>query len=340
MVAVSYRTERNVMHDALVSTTRDIKVDLTRDAQYDELVNEEIEHYSAIEVTKELTEGGTHAQKAWAYYFEYLQRHLFHTSFHDEVVAHANSVSSPRLLSLGCGYGGQDLMIASRLSRPFEIIAIDLNSRLFAEAERRARSEDFNIQFVPADMNFISIQPGAFDVIYAHASLHHALNLEHLFDQIYCGLKDNGRLVVLDIIGKTQVLFWKENVEFAARLIRNLPFRYRPWVSKLFWRSVMFNPYSVIEPYSEPAIQVGMEGIRQEEIEPLLQQRFTPVKLFKYNAYMRLICTNPAIGPRLDPAQPRARAYLDKLIDLEMQQIENGNLRATELLGVFEKRVS
>lgn len=328
------------MHNDLVSTTRDVKIDLTRDTPYDELVQEEIEHYSAIEVTKELTEGGIHAHKSWSYYYEYLQTHLFHTTFSEEIVAHANRVDGPRLLSLGCGYGGHDLQVAARLARPFEIIAVDLNPHLFAEAERRARAENFNIRFVPLDMNFISIRPASFDVIYAHASLHHVLNLEHLFDQIHHGLKDNGRFVILDIIGKTQVLFWKENVEFAARLIRRLPLRYRPQAGKRIWRHLMLDPYSIIPRYAEPAIQVGMEGIRQEEIDPLLQQRFTPVKLFKYNAYMRMICTNPYLGPRLDPDRAPARAYLEKLIELEMQQISTGKLRATELFGVFQKHAS
>jgi len=328
------------MHNDLIAATSNVKIDLTRGTRYDQLVKEEIEHYSAIEVTEDLTEGGIHAHKAWRYYFEYLRAHLFYTTFSEEIAAHANNVESPRLLSLGCGYGGHDLQIAAMLSRPFEIMAVDINPRLFEQAEHRARAKSFNIQFVPLDLNFISIRPSSFDVIYVHASLHHILNLEHLLDQVHCGLKDNGRLVVQDIIGKTQVLFWKENVEFAARLIRRLPLRYRPRAGKRIWRYLTFDPYSVIPRYREPAEQVGMEGIRQEEIEPLLQQRFTPVKLFKFNAYMRIICTNPYLGPRLDPDQAAARTYLDKLIELEMRQISTGRLRPTELFGVFQKHAS
>ncbi len=93
------------MHDDLITTTREVKIDLTRGTQYDRLVNEEIEHYSAIDVTDDLLEGGVFTHDCWSFYFQYLARVLFHTSFDEEVAAHANQIDRPRLLSLGCGYG-------------------------------------------------------------------------------------------------------------------------------------------------------------------------------------------------------------------------------------------
>jgi len=338
------------MHDDLITTTRDVKIDLTRSTEYDHLVNEEIEHYSAIEVTKDLVEGGIFTYDCWSFYFQYLERTLFHTWFDQEVAVHANEIDRPRILSLGCGYGGHELSIAAKLRKPFELIAVDLNPKLFGEAERRVQDTRLDIEFIATDLNFISISPVSFDVIYAHASLHHILNLEHLFEQIHRGLKDNGRLIVLDIIGKNRVIFWKENVEFAAAVIKRMPLRYRSPLGKglsfasmplsrkrFFLRHLPFDPYSIISKYAEPAGQVGMEGIRQEEIEALMQQRFTPLKLFKYNAFMRMICTSPYSGPRLHPAIRKDRKYLEKLIDLDNQQIASGKLRPTEMFGVFKK---
>ena len=341
------------MHDDLITTTRDVKIDLTRETQYDRLVNEEIEHYSAIDVTNDLLEGGIFTHDCWSFYFQYLARVLFHTSFDEEVAAHANQIDRPRLLSLGCGYGGHELSIAAKLRKPFELIAVDLNPKLFSEAERRAKNSGLHIKFITTDLNFISVPPVSFDLIYAHASLHHILNLEHLFAQIHQGLKDDGRLIVLDIIGKNQVLFWKENVEFAAEIIKRMPLRYWPaWPTvrkrlssasmslsraRFFRRSLRFDPYSIIPKHTEPAAQVGMEGIRQEEVEPLILQRFTPLKLFKYNAFMRMICTNPYFGSRLHPEIRKDRKYLEKLINLDNQQIASGKLRPTEMFGVFKK---
>jgi hypothetical protein len=141
---------------------------------------------------------------------------------------------------------------------------------------------------------------------------------------------------VLDIIGKNQIIFWKENVEFAAGLVKRMPLRYRP-LGKRFWRYLWFDPYAIIPKYVEPSTQGRMEGIRQEEIEPLMMRWFSPIKLFKYNAYMRMICTNYYLGPRLDPDKDKDRKYLEKLIKVELQQVGSGKLRPTEMFGVFKK---
>ena len=322
-----------------ISMAGEAAVDLTTNTDYRRLVTEEIDHYSGIEVKEDLTEGGIHGFKAWGYNYDYLSEKIHGTTFWNEVTDHANRYENPRILSLGCGYGGVDLQVARKLRRPHELIAVDLNPTIFQEALSRAKSERLNIKFKCVDLNFVEIQPASIDVIYAFASLHHVLNLEHLFSAIHRGLKDGGRLVVLDIIGKTQVLHWKENVEFAAELVRKMPRRYRPG-NPSSWKSWLrpFDPYSIIPRYTEPSDQIGMEGIRQEEIEHLLDHWFKAEKAFRYNAFMRLIGTNPYLGERLDPGRKADRRFLDHLIALDHQQVQSGKLRPTELLGVYAKR--
>ena len=320
----------------LISMTPRVEVDLTQDIAYQNLVAEEIEHYSKIDITGDLKEGGNHARKSWAFYFEYLTKNVFGRGFSDEVAVQAGQFDEPRLLSLGCGYGGHDLDIARKLRKPYQLIAVDLNPQIYREAQHRANSEGLNVHFRSLDLNFLDLRTDAFDVIYAHASIHHVLNLEHFFSQLHGGLTENGRLVILDIVGKTQVLFWKENVEFVASLVKRMPRRYRPPVGKRPWRHLWFDPYTVIERYAEPLEQAGMEGIRQEEIEAVMSRWFSPIKVVRYNAYMRIICAESSLGARLDPTKDEDRKYLEELINLELQQVESGNLRPTELFGVFK----
>ena len=106
------------------------------------------------------------------------------------------------------------------------------------------------------------------------------------------------------------------------------------------WKSWLqpFDPYSIIPRYTDPSDQIGMEGIRQEEIEHLLDHWFEAEKAFRYNAFMRLIGTNPYLGERLDPDRKADRRFLDRLIELDHQQVRSGKLRPTELLGVYAKR--
>jgi 2-polyprenyl-3-methyl-5-hydroxy-6-metoxy-1,4-benzoquinol methylase len=45
-----------------------------------------------------------------------------------------------------------------------------------------------------ADLNTTELPAETYDIVYAHASLHHVFQLEHLFDQIKKTLKPNGFL--------------------------------------------------------------------------------------------------------------------------------------------------
>ncbi len=313
-----------------VSETQEVGIDWTEAFDYRKLTREELEEYSNIEVTEDLREGGIHAQKAWGYWFRYLSERVWKTSLSKEIVSFCNEVDHPRILSLGCGYGGLELKIAESLTKAHEITAVDINEGILAKARKEARVHDLNIRFLQLDLNFLEIQENAFDVIFAHASLHHLLNLEHVFHQIHKGLKDRGRLVVQDIIGKTQVLFWKDNVEYAKDVVRSMPARYTSGIS---------NQHGIIPAYTEPSVQKGMEGIRQEEIPSLLGKYFFPIKMFEYGSFMRMICTHPELGPRFDPDRKEDRKYLERLFRLDLRQIEKKILRPTEMLAIYEKRV-
>lgn len=324
----------------LVTTTREVSVDVTKHYDYGKLVGEEISEYAQVEVTDDLHLGGIHAQRAWRHWFEYLGEWVWRTNFAEEIVAHGNSRpaeqpgdSGPhpdravRILSLGCGHGGVELSIATELRRPYELVAVDLNSRLFAEAKKTAVAKGLSIQWDELDLNFVQIQEGGFDVIFAHASLHHLLNLEHVFEQVYRGLKPDGRFVVLDMIGKSHVLFWRENLDVAVEVVRLMPEQYKPGVS---------DPLTVVAPYT--ISYVGMEGIRQEEIPLLVARWFDPVKLFTYGSFMRIICTHPVIGKALDPGRPEDRQYLERLFEYDLRLIREGTLRPTEMFAVLKKK--
>ena len=297
--------------------------DLTARYDYQRLIDEEIDEYCNIEVTEDLREGGVHALKAWDYWFIYLARNVWKTDFAREVVDYASRLSNPRILSLGCGYGGHELNIARLLTPPFELVGVDLNPHIFSQAQDEAREASLNIRFDAGDLNFLQIDRDCFDIIYAHASLHHVINLEKLMLQIRGGLKKGGRLIVVDMIGRNRSLFWKENRDFAKDVIREMPSRYKSFMHILDRLRWGFD------------VDHGMEGVRQEEIEPEILKYFTPVKCFKYGSFMRMICANKHIGANINPDKDEDRRYLESLFRLDLEQIELGRLRPTEMFAVF-----
>src|SRR5262245_41784107 len=318
----------------LVKTTHEIAIDHTSKYDYDKLTKEEIAEYNQVEVTEDLHLGRYHAQKAWHYWFQYLAERVWNTDFAAVIVDHRRSrlvAEAPevfRVLSLGCGHGGFELEIAERLGAdPYQLVAVDLNSDLHAEAKARATARGLQIHWGEVDLNFVDIPENTFDVIYAHAALHHLLNLEHVFEHIARGLKPDGRFVMLDLIGKAEVLFWPENLEAAVELVRQMPEAYKPGIG---------DPYTVVAPYTHA--YVGTEGIRQEEIPIIATSWLDPIKAFSYNSVVRIICTHPVIGNALDPADTEHRRYLEQLFEYDLEMIREKRLRPTEMFAVFKKK--
>jgi hypothetical protein len=146
-------------------------------------------------------------------------------------------------------------------------------------------------------------------MIFAHAVLHHVINLEMLFEQIAQGLTSRGILQLVEVIGKNKRLLWEENERFANVILAAFP----------------------VELTRGAKIQVteeeGMEGIRQEQILPLLRERFEALYEYTHGAFMRYICTDERFGRYLSPEHEVSRRYLDLLIDIDKSTVRHGILR-------------
>lgn len=315
-----------------IKRSAEIADDRTAEVDYERLVSEEIEEYDNIEVTTDLREGGIHAQAPWAEWFSFLNRYVMGRSLQEEVVAFCRLLRTPpRLLSLGCGYGGIELAVARRLRElgvEFELVAVDLNDHLFAKCREVTAQEQLPIVWEAVDLNFVELESSSFDLMFAHASLHHILNLEHLFAQLATGLRPGGRLIVHDLIGEAQTLFWRDNVEFVREVVRDMPERFKGGLTI----------EELVPEYRPPDLQVGMEGIRQEEILDQLNSFFEPVVLHKFGAIMRMVCTHPVIGTSIDMSNAADLAYLEDLFRLDLELVRTSRLRPTEMFGVFVER--
>jgi SAM-dependent methyltransferase len=298
--------------------------DLTRNWDYARLIEEEKEHYSRIEVTDELTIGGPHASSAWKYYWTCVADQIRSSPFAD-IAGYLESRYGThyrpiRILSLGSGHCGHELAIAERLKCAYEITCTDINEALFTEARERAQERRLSLRFEVEDLNFIRIAPGYYDMIFAHAVLHHVINLELLFDQIARGLTGRGILQLVEVIGKNRRLLWEENERFANVILDALPLELTRGAKLL------------------ASEEEGMEGIRQEEILPILRERFEPLYEYSHGAFMRYICTDERFGQHLNPDHELGRRYLDFLIDIDRSTIQNGILRPLEIWGVYRPR--
>lgn len=299
-----------------------IKKDFTNRFNYSRLIREEREHYARIEVTEDLKEGGVHASDSWNYYWQRVHEALLAGPFYDLPACldlRFGDVGPIEILSLGSGYCGHELDLARRLRSSCRIVCTDINQDLFAEARSVAADEELNLEFTTEDLNFMAIPAGRFHLIFAHASLHHVINLEHLYEQIEGGLAPGGILHIVEVVGKNRKLIWDENERLANALLDVLP-----------------NEVTGGIRLDVPEEGDGMEGIRQEEIIPLLRERFSPLFEYRHGAFMRFVCTHSDLSRRLDPNLPEGRRCLDFLIDADLAAVRHGVLEPLELWGVYE----
>lgn len=298
--------------------------DYTVEYDYERLIEEEKGHYLDIELTDDLREGGAHASDAWNYYWQKISERLSmdgHGDFAVYINKRFGHLERPiRILSLGSGYCGHELNIARRLTSDYTILCSDLNEQLFASAQEVSQTEGLNLEFVAADLNFFEIDAQGYDVIFAHASLHHVINLEHLFSRVNQGLVDGGVFHVIEVVGQDRKLIWDENEKYANALLDALP------------ASVIGDLR--IEAHEEE----GMEGVRQSEILEHLHTFFDPVYEMRHGAFIRFICTNPEITRCFDAASPERKKLLDFLMAADDLAVQYGILRPLEVWGIYSPK--
>ena len=300
--------------------------DFTGDFDYERLVREEKEHFAATEITADLKEGGGHANASWDHYWRRVGADYADTPYASvPAFLEHQFVGTTRpleILSLGSGFCGHEIAVAERLRLPHRITCTDLNEALFARARAVVEERKLAIEFRELDLNFIALEADRYDVVLAHAVVHHVINLEHLFAELAKGLRPTGVLSLTEVVGPNRRLLWEENERLANALLDALPAEVTGGLR--------------LDVQGE---EEGMEGIRQEEILPVLHQHFEARFELRHGAFMRFLCTHPDLGRRLDPASPEGRRSLDFLIDCDQAAVRHGLLRPLEVYGFYRPRV-
>lgn len=106
-----------------------------------------------------------------------------------------------RVLELGCGGGGISMQLARR---GCVADGVDIAAGLIALGERqieeRCREERWpgSARLFVGDMNRLTLEPDSYDVVLAHAALHHVVDLPHLLDEVHRALRPGGSLICMD----------------------------------------------------------------------------------------------------------------------------------------------
>jgi len=236
----------------------------------------------------------------------------------------------PEFVSIGAGNCDTEIAVATLLRdaglRDFTIECLELNRAMLdrgAEAAKAAGVAEY-LRFTEADFN--TWEPAhRYHAVMASHSLHHVVNLEGLFDAVRGALHPRGAFVISDIIGRNGHMRWPEALAEVQRFWAELPPEYR------------YN--HALKRYEEryenwDCSTEGFEGIRAQDIMPLLLERFE-FQLFLGFSNVITIFTDRAFGHNFDASRDWDRAFIDRVQAFDEQAIRAGTLTPCQMFAVL-----
>jgi SAM-dependent methyltransferase len=303
---------------------------------YDAKVSAELERYADQEEVHDLP--AIYHFWSRSYCLPLLQELDFQglNDFLDRHVADQCAKRAPeraRLVSLGAGNGDTEIGIAERLRQQgienLELILLELNPQMLERGMTvaRQRGMDDRVVGVQVDLNTWRAD-GPADIYFANHSLHHVVALESVFAEIESSLSPEGVLLVNDMIGRNGHMRWPEAADLVRRIWSVTPEHYR------------WNPLQQAVDDTYPDIDCstsGFEGVRAQDILPLLLERFHPDV---YVSFLNI--ADPFIdrlyGPNFDVNKPEDLAFIDALGRLDDAAIDMQLVTPTHLIASFRTR--
>jgi 2-polyprenyl-3-methyl-5-hydroxy-6-metoxy-1,4-benzoquinol methylase len=234
-------------------------------------------------------------------------------------------------LSLGCGFGVIERLLRRRGYCQL-IHGVDVAEGAIESARKTAEAEGLQgLTYEVADLNTAEFGPETYDVVYAHAALHHVFHLEHLLDQIKRTLKPGGLLVIYEYIGPSQMQFPQRDLLLADTFLKVIPEGYRKLRRQNGIKSTAARLSLDEMNRSDPS-----EGIRANEIVPLVASRFE-VRHFRYIGGTLLLLVFNEIAGNFKEDDAEIMPLVKALIALDNFLIDNSVLPSYHVYMVCEK---
>lgn len=236
----------------------------------------------------------------------------------------------PRFVSVGAGNCDTEVRVAKLMrdadATDFTIECLDMNPHMLERGRAMAEQEgvfDF-LAFTEGDFN--EWRPDcSYAGVMANQSLHHVLNLEGLFDSIASVLHKDALFITHDMIGRNGHMRWPEALNEVHRFWQELPEEYR--YNRLLQRHEEL--YINWDCSTE-----GFEGIRAQDILPLLLQRFK-FRLFIGFANVIDVFIDRAFGHNFDEEGPWDRRFIDRVHAFDENAMRAGTIKPTHMMAVM-----
>jgi SAM-dependent methyltransferase len=237
-----------------------------------------------------------------------------------------------RFLSVGCGDCSVEIGVAREVLRRapgarFVLECIDLSPVLLERGLAAVRAAGLARHLALAVEDVNAWRPARrYDAVMANHSLHHVVALEALFDGIRSALVPGGRFVVNDMIGRNGHMRWPEALAYVEQLWAWLPpsKKYDHQLRTLHERFPNFD-----------CSREGFEGIRAQDILPLLVERFAFRRFLAFGGVLDPFIDR-SYGHNFDPRDPRDAAFIDGVEELGSHLLDRGEVKPTQVLAELQ----
>jgi SAM-dependent methyltransferase len=299
---------------------------------YQSKIDAEIEHYKDV--------GNVHDLPAIFHYWSHnnLRPLLLEAGFQDidhffadNLYSAAADAPAPfRYVSIGSGNCDLEIRVAKILKdkglEDFTIECLEINPHMLGRGKELAEAENVESHILFKEADFNSWVPSElYAGVMANHSLHHVTNLEGLFGAVKASLRWSGKFVVSDMIGRNGHQRWPEALEEVQEFWHELPnsYKYNQQIKR-------YEPqYDNWDCSSE-----GFEGIRAQDILPLLAERFD-FELFIGFLNVASVFIDRGFGHNFDADAEWDRTFIDKVHAVDEDGFQSGKLKPTQMFAVL-----
>lgn len=205
---------------------------------------------------------------------------------------------------------------------------IDINPSMLERGKVAANSVGLEslMKFTMSDIQ--SWIPAQTDICIANQSLHHFTELEQLFEKIKIAIGDHGFFLTSDMIGRNGHMRWPEAMYYLDKNWRNLPDKYK-FNHQLSRYELDFQNWDCSKE--------GFEGIRAQDILPLLVQFFNFDLFLAYNNNINILLDR-SFGHNLDPQDPTDTSLVDDWASQDEELMSAGKIKPTQILAAMTGR--
>jgi SAM-dependent methyltransferase len=252
--------------------------------------------------------------------------------FAQELRASVEATGNPLIISIGAGDAEIEVETAAKMIAGgftgFYFECLELSPFLMERGNARVKERGLERHLSFTETNLANWRPERkFGAAFANQSLHHIEALEHVFDMIRQGLEPQGSFVAADMIGRNGHMRWPEALAIINALWTVIPDHWKQNRPMVRFEETFVN---------HDCSTVGFEGVRAQDILPLLLDRF---HFHRFAAWGGILdpFVDRVFGHNLSSENSFDRKFIDTMWEANQALIRLGVLTPTQMVAVMKK---